>query len=324
MEEYDLDFQNTNKRRMRVKLIFNPNSGATGKSSVQLMDVIKDMQAWKFVPEPYLIEPNCDLLGVVQDAIAQGIRMFVVCGGDGTVSSVARAMIGTNTTLGIIPTGTQNNVALSLGIPTDIPAAIAILRTGLHSKIDIGICTCGDIKTPFIEVCSVGLFSTLFSSADDIQHGNITRIGDFLATLTTTPQSNIHLLLEDNKEIQETGHVVLISNMPYIIRHYQVGALDSFNDGLLDVLFFADQSKLDLIGYMFKGTGTSLQEDTRIQHHRVRRVVIDTQPAMPIMADGMTLGEGSIQIEVQRRALSVIIASSGSNDIMESGEIIEK
>jgi diacylglycerol kinase family enzyme len=276
------------------------------------------------MPEAYLIEPDCDLLGVVRDAIAQGIRMFVVCGGDGTISAVARAMIGTNANLGIIPTGTQNNVALSLGIPTDIPAAIAILRTGQRSKVDVGIVNCGDISTPFIEICSVGLFSTLFPSVDDIQHGDIARIGDFLATLSTSPPSYIHLLLDDKQEIQKLGHVVLISNMPYVGRHYQVGSLDSFNDGLLDVLFFADLSKLDLIGYVLKGPGTSTREDPRIQHFRVRRVVIDTQPSMPIMADGITLGEGLVRIEVRRHALAVMVGSTAPNVLTELGEILEK
>ena len=319
-----MESHNTNKRRMRVKLIFNPGSGANDESPVQLMDVIKEMQAWKLTPETYLIHPDCDLQGSVRDAIAQGIRMFVVCGGDGTISAVTRAMIGTKATLGIIPTGTQNNVALSLGIPTDIKAAIAILRTGQRSKVDVGIVTCGDISTPFLEICSVGLFSTLFPAGDDIQHGDITRIGDFLGTLTTSPPSEIHLLLDDKQEIQKSGHVVLISNMPYVGRHYQVGSLHSFNDGLLDVLFFADLSKLDLIGYVLKGPGTGVLEDPRIQHFRVRRVVIDTHPAMPIMADGIALGEGLAQIEVRRHALAVMVGSAASNVLTEPGEILEK
>lgn len=314
----------TDKRIMRVKLIFNPISGSTDKSSVQLMDIIKELQAWKFVPEPFIIKPDCNLDELVREATEQGIRMFIVCGGDGTVSSVARAMIGTKATLGIIPTGTQNNIALSLGIPTDIPAAIAILRTGRRIKIDMGICTCNNVSTPFIELCSVGLFSTLFSSADDIQHGNILRIGDFLATLTSTSASDIHLLLEDKKEIQKNGHVVLISNMPYIVRHYQVGSLDTFKSGYLDVLFFANISKLDLMGYMIKGPGIGTQEDSRIAHFRVKKVIIDTLPEMPVLADGITLGEGSASIEVKPRALSVMVATLASKEIIESGEIFEK
>ncbi|HEY5560768.1 MAG TPA: diacylglycerol kinase family protein [Clostridiaceae bacterium] len=315
--------QNTNKQPMRVKLIFNPIAGSNDESPVQLMDVIKEMQAWKLIPEPYLIEPDCDLTEVVKDAIADGIRMIVVCGGDGTVSSVARAMIGKKATFGIIPAGTRNNVALSLGIPTDIPQAIAILRKGRRIKVDIGISTCEDISTPFIELCSVGLFSTLFSAGDDIQHGNIARLGDFLTSLTTTPPSEIHLLLEDKQEIQKLGHIVLVSNMPFVGLNYQVGSPDSYNDGLLDVLFFADLSKLDLMGYVIKGPGTSKQEDSRIQHFRVRKVIINTNPAMPIMADGISIGEGSVRIEVRKHALT-IMAGTSPNELNESGESLEK
>ena len=302
----------TTKRRMRVKLIFNPTSGKNKESPVQLMDIIKEMQNWKFSPEPFLIEPECDLTKVVEDAIAQGIRMFVVCGGDGTVSSVSRAMLGTTATLGIIPTGTRNNVALSIGIPTDISEAIAILRTGRRLKIDLGMCTCNDNKTPFIEVCSIGLFSKLFSAGDDIQHGKISRIGDFLSTLISTPPSDIHLILDNKKEIQHEGHVVLITNTPYIGVNNQVGLQDSFYDGYLDVTVFTDSSKLNLIGRMVKESPPNEQGDPRIQHFRVRSVAVNTQPKMPIMADSVDIGEGSVQIEVLKKALTVMAPSIDS------------
>ena len=311
--------RSTNKRRMRAKLIFNPSAGAARASPVEIVDVIHEMQTWKLVPEAYLVEPGCDLPGVVQDALAQGIRMFVVCGGDGTISAVARTLAGTNATLGIIPIGTQNNTALSLGIPADIPAAIAILRTGRRIKVDVGMATCGNINTPFLEVCSVGLVSTLFPSADDIQHGNLARVGDFLATLAASPPAEIHLLLDDKQEIHNLGHVVLVSNMPYIGLHYQVGSAASFKDGLLDVLFFADLSKLDLLGYVFQGVGVGKPEDPRIQHFHVRRVDIDTHPAMPVMADGTALGEGLVRIEVRRHALAVMVGERTNRWIQHNG-----
>lgn len=299
------------KRHRRVKLIFNPSSGKSRESPVQLMDVIKEMQRFMLVPEPFLIEPGCNLDKVVEESAAKGIRMIVACGGDGTISSVARSIINTSAgvTMGIIPTGTRNNVALSIGIPTDIAEAIALLRTGRPLKIDFGFCTCNEVKTPFIEVCSVGLFSKLFSAGDDIQHGKIMRVGDFIETFLTTPPSDIRLLLDDKHEINQSGHVVMISNTPFVGVNNQVSPLNSYRDGYLDVHFLADQSKLGLIGHVLKESTIYKQEDPRIQHYRVRKVAIATQPAMPIMADSVTIGEGSVLIEVQKHALTVISPS---------------
>src|SRR4030066_1424923 len=148
VEIHDKKPRASNKHRMRAKLIFNPGSGAAEESPVQLMDVISEMQSWKLVPETYLVEPDSDLPALVKKSLEDGIRMFVVCGGDGTIGLMAGTLAGTNATLGIIPTGTQNNVALSLGIPTDISAAITILRTGQRKKVDMGLAACGVVKKP--------------------------------------------------------------------------------------------------------------------------------------------------------------------------------
>lgn len=306
-EVHDQRPRSTGKRRMRVMLIFNPSAGATRGSPIELVDVIHEMQTWKLVPDTFLVEAGCDLPGAIQDALGRGIRLFVVCGGDGTISAAARTLAGTRGALGIIPSGTQNNTALSLGIPTDLPAAIAILRTGRRIKVDVGMAACGNMNTPFLEVCSVGLVSTLFPSADDVQHGNLARARDFLTTLVSSPPAEIRLVLDNKQEVRNLGHVVMVSNMPFIGLHYQVGSAASFNDGLLDVLFFADLSKLDLLSYAFQGVGAGKPEDPRIEHYHVRRVDIDTQPAMPIMADGNALGEGRVRIEVRRRVLAVMV-----------------
>ncbi len=307
IRDMDIESYYTTKRRKRVKLIFNPTSGTANASPVQLMDIIKEMQAWKLMPEVFLLQPDSDLPGMVKDTLAQGIHLFVACGGDGTISAVAKSIAGLPATLGVIPTGSQNNIALSLHIPVDIPAAIAILRTGSRVKTDIGLVTCGGVQTPFLEVCSVGLMSSLFPSGDDIQHGHLEKIGDFLATLVTSAPSKIRLVLEGGQEINRMGHVVLISNMPYVGRHYQVGDAAAFKDGLLDVLFFADLSKIDLLGCAFKGTKICDMEDARIQHFHVRRVDVDAHPSMPVMADGMALKEGPVHIEMQHRALAVMM-----------------
>lgn len=295
------------KHRRRAKLIFNPGSGETGASPVQLMDVIREMQAWRLVPEAFLVEPGCDLPAVIREAIADGIRLFVVCGGDGTVDAVAAALAGTSATLGIIPTGTQNNVARSLGIPEDIPAAIAILQTGRRKKVDMGLAASGAGVQPFLEICSVGLFSSLYPAADDIQHGNLARIGDFLTALASSPPAEMRLNLDGKRKITTLCHVVLVSNTPSIGPHFQVSDRGSMEDGLLDVLLFADLSKMDLLAFAAQvAAGGNRPEDERIQRHHVRSVDVDTDPPMPVMADGLALGSGPVRIRIRRHALAVM------------------
>ena len=314
-ENQEVPIHSTTKRSKRTMLIFNPSAGATRESPVQIVDVIHEMQTWKLVPETYLVEPGWDLPNAVQEALTRGFRMFVVCGGDGTISAVARTLAGTRATLGIIPIGTQNNTALSLGIPSNIPDAIAILRTGKRIKVDVGMATCGNVKMVFLEVCSVGLISTLFPSADDIQHGNLARVGEFLTTLAGSPPAEIKLILDGGKEIHNLGHVLLVSNMPYIGLHYQLGAAASFKDGLLDVSFFAELSKLDLLGYVFQGVGIDKPEDPRIQHFQVHKVDIRTNPSMPVMVDGTAIGEGQVSIEIRRHALAVMVGQNLSDNL---------
>jgi diacylglycerol kinase family enzyme len=78
------------------------------------------------------------------------------------------------------------------------------------------------------------------------------------------------------------------------------------------------------VGYVLKSSKNGIPKDPRIQHYRVRKVDIDTDPAMPVMADGITLGEGRVRIEVRRHALSVVTARPTPRAPKKSGERIEK
>lgn len=299
-----------NKRTINAKLIFNPSAGAARPHPIEIVDIIHELQAHRIVPEPFLIEPGCDLDGAVKQALAKGLRLFIVCGGDGTISAVARILAGTDATLGVIPIGTQNNVPLTFGIPDDIPAAIALLRTGKRVKVDLATATCEKKTTTFLEGVSIGLVAELFPSVDDIQHGNLNRIGEFFKTLTSSPPAEITLFIDKKKELHNLGHVLLATNMPFIGFHYQISPAKSFRDGFLDVIYFADLTKMELLKYIFMDIGMDKPEDPRIQHIRARKLVIDTNPAMSVMADGTVLGTGQVTLEVWHHALSVIVNPS--------------
>lgn len=296
-----------------VKLIFNPGSGAVAASPAQLMSIVTEMQAWNILPEVFLVNADCDLKGAVADALHRNIRFFVVSGGDGTLDSVAAELIGKRAILGHIPTGTRNNVAASLSIPSDLAAAVALLRTGTRARVDVGIVRQGDQERVFLENCSIGLLSALFPAADDLQHGNFARIGDFLSTLMSATHSDMSLVMDRKHKIEVKGHGVLINNMPFIGPRYQIGQAGSYNDGLLEMLVFADISKLALFTDAMQ-LGTQEMEAARIQRFQMKRLVIETNPPMPAMVDGYTLDSGPIKIKIKPSALTMVTGEVAKTD----------
>lgn len=295
----------TSNRPIRAKLIFNAESGRPEESPHQLTSILSEMQDQQILPEVYIVRPNSDLESVVHDAIKTGIQLIVVAGGDGTIDSVIGAMIGRDVTLGIIPTGTRNNVAFNLGITGDIASSVALLRKGHQMKIDVGRVHFGHSRRWFLEGVAIGLISDLYPIADDLQHGDLAQIGVFLSTLISATPSRLRMVLDKSKRFDTTAHMMLITNMPVLGPHFQISSKVSFKDGHIDVFTFPDMSKLNMISSaVFSQLNAA--ENIGIKHYRVQHAQIHSIPPMPILADGLLLGEGSLSVHVHARALSMM------------------
>jgi diacylglycerol kinase (ATP) len=291
----------------KTLLVFNPTAGAPEDAPSMLMDTLIALQKVHILPKVYLVTPESELDVLVREAVRGGTRLVVVHGGDGTIDKVAGGMAGTQAAMGIVPGGTQNNVARSLGIPPgDIEAAVSILQEGVLSKLDMGTVSCGPRRRYFLETSSVGLISELYPAADEIQHGNLARLGDLLTTLFTSTPSRMRLNLDwGSLKLETTGHILLAANMPYFGPQFQPAANISCQDGLLDVFVFSDLTMLDLLGYAVMATGGPPQ-DTRVQHFRAKSITVETEPKMRVMADGNMLGEETARIAIKPGCLNVM------------------
>jgi diacylglycerol kinase (ATP) len=297
------------RRPIRAKLIFNPGSGQTLESPQQLVSILAEMQKQHILPEVFVTQPDCSLESVVQRALKSGIKLIVVAGGDGTIDSVVGAMVGQDARLGIIPTGTRNNVAFNLGITGDIAECVALLRDGRQLKIDVGRVHSGHARHWFLEGVALGLISDLYPIADDFQHGDLTQIGGLFSTLVSATPANLDINLDGKQHLTTTGHMLLVANMSYIGPHFQISPNVSFKDGRLDVFTFSDMSKLNMISYALLSRG-GLLEDEGIQHYRAKTIKIVSDPPMPVLADGTLLGPGLLSIHIHPRALRVMAGTA--------------
>ncbi len=296
-------------RPIRAKLIFNPGSGKPGKSPQQLAAILSEMQNHQILPEVYTTRPDDALERVVKQAIRSGIKLIVVAGGDGTIDSIVGAMAGSDATLGIIPTGTRNNIAFNLGIPSDIPGSVALLRHARHLKIDVGRVHTGHARCWFLEAAALGLLSDLYPMADDFQHGNLAQLGGLLSTFVSATPSSLRINLDGQQHIETTAHMLVISNMAFLGPHFQISPDVSFKDGELDVFTFSDMSKLDMLTYAVLSRGGMVAGEG-IKHYRAKHIRIASEPQMPVLADGVLLGQGSLSVHVHPHALRVMAGSS--------------
>jgi diacylglycerol kinase (ATP) len=292
-------------RPIRAKLIFNPASGQPADSPFQLVQILSEMQRQNILPEVFLVQPDSSLEDVAHRAVQSGIPLIVVAGGDGTIDAVVGSLVGRNATLGVIPTGTRNNVAFNLGIPGDIPASVALLRNGHRMHIDVGRVHNGHHRHWFLEGVALGLLSDLYPMADNLQHGDLAQIGGLLSTLVSSVPSHMRIHLGGRRHLTMSAHMMLIANMPFLGPHFQISPDVSFQDGHLDVFTFSDMSKLNMISSAMLSRG-GLGEDAGILHYRSNHVSIVTAPPMPVLADGIVLEQGSLSVHVHARALQVM------------------
>lgn len=134
----DLDDASPREPALTVRAIINVRAGtALGLDSAIVSDVLT--QSLGAVGCSIAVEclPPERIEAAIRSAAESNVGVLIVGGGDGTIRTAARHLMGTNTALGIVPLGTMNRLAKDLGIPLDVAAAAAALARSRPTKIDV-------------------------------------------------------------------------------------------------------------------------------------------------------------------------------------------
>jgi YegS/Rv2252/BmrU family lipid kinase len=125
---------------MNIRFILNPKSGHNRRRPWLAGKIDKFMLKHKLNADLRLTEAPAHATSLAREAIALGADRVVAVGGDGTLNEVARALVHTGTTLGLVPCGSGNGLALHLGLPLDLDKALALsaAQEGRADLIDSG------------------------------------------------------------------------------------------------------------------------------------------------------------------------------------------
>jgi diacylglycerol kinase (ATP) len=241
---------------------------------------------------------------------------FVVVGGDGMVSLGANLLATTTVPLGIIPTGTGNDMARALGIPhSDPDAAIdtlieALSRPGL--EIDAGRIRHLDERTGdasvtwFASVLSAGFDATVNERANRLRWPKgSNRYLVALAIELARLRPITYTLTLDGVEIVTQAALISIGNGVSIGGGMKVTPDAMLDDGQFDVLVVQPLSRmafLRLFPRVFSGTHTT---DDRVAVYRATNVTVDS-PGVVAFADGERVGPLPVEAELVPGALFVL------------------
>jgi len=126
-----------------VRIIANPAAGR-GQAVHVMHKAAHSLRGFGFDVQE--VEPNSreSTRSAAADAALQGIEAVIACGGDGTAHDVLQSLVGTQTALGVLPAGSGDDVAGSLGLETDtLTSACAAIAHDLQGKmsraVDVGV-----------------------------------------------------------------------------------------------------------------------------------------------------------------------------------------
>ena len=254
----------------------------------------------------YPVRDPVRLPEIVQGAIAQGHRLIIVGGGDGTISSVVDHFAHRDAVLGILPLGTANSFARALGIPLDLAGAAGIL-TGGGKVADVDLGRINDDY--FANTAAIGLPALVGRSLPHNLKRYVGKLGYILtgAVLFARHKPFRAVLSKDGREIARIDDAldILIANGPY--------------QGGVRVADEAHPESRDLMIRIVKGgrktdllkTWLSSAPRSRAARYteivRAADLVIATDPPYYVSIDGEVATQTPVRVSVARQALLLMV-----------------
>ncbi|MDT0186702.1 lipid kinase [Microbacterium sp. ARD31] len=291
-------------RTDRVAVVVNTAS----RSGARVLPLV--VQALRGVAGEVTVRPvhgGLELLEALSAAMEDAPDLLVAGGGDGTIGCAAEMVAHTPTRLGVLPLGTANDFARTLGVPTGLVEAVDTLVTGKVVDIDLGRVD----GRAYLNVASVGLSVAVTQRLSPALKQRLGRLAYPVATLAAY---RAHRPFGARLELDD-GTVLELSDLMQVAvgngRHYggglTVAPRASIDDHLLDV-YAVEQGRLrDHVSVARLLRTGHLVEHERVHHVTARRLRLVTDEPLPVNLDGEIAATTPATFEVDRNALHVVV-----------------
>lgn len=289
-----------------ILFIINPKSGTDKKLYVRQI-IGKKIDVCKFSYQVRYTEYAGHAEVLAREAVEKGTDIVVAVGGDGTVNEVARALIHTQTALGIIPCGSGNGLARHLQLPMDPEGAIQMINEACIKSLDYGMMN----NLPFFCTCGMG-FDAFVSMkfANSGKRGLLSYIENTLReTLTYKPDT--YTLTLDDQQIEQRAFVIACANASQYGNNAFIAPAATMSDGLMDITVLEPFSAIEapqLALQLFNGTLTT---NSRVKTFKARKAHIKRLSKAPVHVDGdPLLTDTEIDVEIHPKGILMVVNPS--------------
>lgn len=286
----------------RILFIVNPNAGK--KISGKLIETIKKEFPSEIYSEIAIWKDRAHFEEITQKIKAENFTDAIAVGGDGTVNQVAKTVLNSNVALGIVPAGSGNGLARSLGISMKPEEAIKQIAQGKTTLIDSG------------SVNGISFFCTTGVGFD-------AHIGKLFATSTKRGlQSYVKITLKefssykekdytitiDGKEIERKAFLITVANAGQYGNDFYIAPQAKLNDGLFHVAVLKPFNIIGGTGAVLKVLRKKAHESRIIETFSGKEITIKRNDSDSIHFDGEPEVQGTeLKYSVLPKSLKVIV-----------------
>lgn len=242
--------------------------------------------------------------------LASRLRDYADCiiavGGDGTVSSAAAGLHGSDVLLGIIPGGSTNIIARELGIPEDMRAAIRLIFGSFDvRKMDVGVCN----DRFFLHMAGAGFDSRLFDHTDPALKKKVGWVAYLPAALKALrePACPFRITIDDDV-IEVDSPLVLVANGSSVISpRIRVGSRIRPDDGQLDIMVVTATKPHELASVLARFASSSMDESPYVIYRKAQSVTLECPRPVPVQLDGDVIEKTPVTFGVLPQDIRIIV-----------------
>ena len=255
-----------------------------------------------------IAQSGAEVNELARDAARSDCKVVVAAGGDGTVSSIAAAVIDSGKTLGVLPLGTLNHFALDLGIPFELEAAAQTIVAGFTTEVDVAEVN----NRIFLNNSSLGLYPIIVRERQKRERLGFGKWPAFfwatIQALRRYPLLDVRLRV-NGEMLALTTPFVFVGNNEYAMNLLNIGLRERLDRGVLSIYITHRTSRLRLIVLALRAVFGRLRNDRDFLALRSNEVKIQSaHKRLRVAFDGeITVMEPPLEYRVRPRTLRVIV-----------------